>query len=132
MLIIIQGTISICTCMYCVEQCIIMNSIFTVTVTSSKHLSFVEQMNKFYKDVQVERGESSSGGSSPDEQSIPGLTAELRGYQQRGVNWMIEKEIRNDEGAEQPHPLLHMLWKELPTVEHGLPYTVYFNAHSGK
>ena len=113
-----------------------MNAIFTATATSSKHLSFVEQMNKFYKDVQAKRGESTSGSNSLDEQSIPGLTAELRGYQQRGVNWMIEKEMQNEGaeavgGAGQPH-LLHMLWKELPTIEHGLPYTVYFNAHSGK
>ena len=69
-----------------------------------------------------------------DLSAIPGLTAELRGYQRQGVQWMLEKEGKlgeNKEGAGRPRPL-HMLWKELPTIEHGLPCAVYYNVHSGK
>ena len=122
-----------CVCVCVKERISVMNCvILAATSTSSRHLSIVEQMNKFYEDVQTKRGERSAGSN---EVSIPGLTAELRGYQRRGVDWMIEKETMNTEvemsGAEQLHPL-HMLWKELPTIDHGLPYTVYFNVHSGR
>ena len=94
------------------------------------------QIEKFYRDVQVKRRETSgSHGVTLDVDTIPDLTAKLRGYQHRGVEWMLAKEQRNAEAEKEevngPHPL-HLLWKELPTVEHGLPCAVYFNVHSGK
>ena len=94
------------------------------------------QIEKFYKDVQAKRRENPSSGVALDVATVPDLTAELRGYQHRGVEWMLEKEgmlnegVRNEEES-GPRPL-HLLWKELPTLEHGLPYAVYFNTHSGK
>ena len=96
-------------------------------------MTVIGQMEKFYKDVQMKRKENSPPAreSTVDLSSIPGLTAELRGYQRQGVQWMLEKEEGEEKRAAGPCPL-HMLWKELPTLEHGLPCAVYFNAHSGK
>lgn len=107
---------------------------------SSKHLSVVEQIDKFYKDIQLKRtsGSSAVTGTWEAASCAPGLTAELRGYQRQGVEWMLEREGRLEEEEEakmeemdEPRPL-HVLWKELPTMEHGLPCAVYFNTHSGK
>lgn len=96
-------------------------------------MTVIGQMEKFYKDVQMKRRENPPAAreSTMDLSSIPGLTAELRGYQHQGVQWMLEKEEGEGKRAVEPRPL-HMLWKELPTLEHGLPCAVYFNAHSGK
>ena len=98
-------------------------------------MTVVGQIEKFYKDVQTKRKESapSSCENTLDLSAIPGLTAELRGYQRQGVQWMLEKEgqVGEEEGVVGPRPL-HMLWKELPTLEHGLPCAVYFNVHSGR
>ena len=83
----------------------------------------------------MKRRETAGRGVTLDVDMIPDLTAKLRGYQHRGVEWMLEKEQKNAEAEKEeasgPRPL-HLLWKELPTLEHGLPYAVYFNVHSGK
>ena len=92
------------------------------------------QIEKFYRDIKQMRRESTPSGTTLDANAITGLMAELRGYQHRGVEWMLGREGKLNQEEEEacgPRPL-HMLWKELPTIEHGLPYAVYFNIHGGK
>ena len=112
----------------------------TAPSSSSQRLTVIGQIEKFYKDVQTKRKENapSTNDNTLDLSAIPGLTAELRGYQRQGVQWMLEKEGKLGKGEEEGTAVavgpcqLHMLWKELPTLEHGLPCAVYFNVHSGK
>lgn len=62
--------------------------------------------------------------------SICGLTAELRGYQKKAVQWMVDKEKGVERGGTRSLQL-HPLWKEL-NVPRSDPSTLYFNPHTGR
>ena len=61
--------------------------------------------------------------------SIPGLTAELRGYQCKAVQWMLDREKGVEMKSGPQSSLLHPLWRELSVPPSG---TLYFNPHTGR
>ena len=91
----------------------------------------VAKINDFYKQVQLKRRELSGADNSYDASTIVGLTAELRGYQCKALQWMVERE-KGGELEMKSKDELHMLWSELPTMEYGLSHPVYFNPTTGK
>lgn len=107
---------------------------YTVPASTSHNVSVVAKINQFYKQVQEKRRQESGADLPFDASTIEGLTAELRGYQCRALKWMLEREKEGEVegGGEGEQGELHMLWKELPTSEHGLAHPVYFNRRSGK
>lgn len=60
--------------------------------------------------------------------TIHGLTAELRGYQCKAIQWMLDRERGVEQGGRRP---LHPLWREL-TVPNVKPSTIYCNPHTGR
>ena len=88
--------------------------------------SIVTQIQQFYKNIQLQK----MNAASPPRLDIPGLLAELRGYQSKAVAWMQEREGVAVGGAEKDTSL-HALWRELPLQEDNaaLPQ-VYFNPYT--
>lgn len=85
------------------------------------------QVQQFYKMVrqQQQHGSKAPPTTLPD---IPGLLAVLRGYQRRGVGWMLEREGAWGKcGGEDEETSLHVLWRKLP-----LSTPVFFNPFTAR
>lgn len=105
--------------------------------TGSIYVSVSDSINNFYKEVQTKQSNKSPVQSPTVTISPFGLSATLRGYQCKAVNWMIGKEVvseckpggdRSGESDGCDGEGVHKLWWRLPTTDE----EVYFNSFSGK
>ena len=91
--------------------------------------SVFAQVQQFYR--MVRQQQHGSEAPPPTLPNLPGLLAMLRGYQRRGVEWMLEREgargRRGGEEGREGETSLHVLWKKLP-----LPTPAYFNPFTSR